>query len=227
LLSVKRPASILSRQPTGVGRRRSGSASGSEGERAESAARAARRAALKPYRKFSHRRGETEGAERREQRGVLSRLMLYTWTPLDTPDHAVGVERDRAEYRAVLEVLAGVPVTEVADRYGVSRQSVYAWLGRYRDEGPPGLADHSHRVLLHPWQIPAELEVAVCELRRAHRKWPLARSQGHLSKGWPRTERCRPASETTMRGNHRGRTLPLIERQLDPGVRRYAGLRFH
>jgi len=158
---------------------------------------------------------------------VLSRLMLYTWTPLDTPDHAVGVERDRAEYRAVLEVLAGVPVTEVADRYGVSRQSVYAWLGRYRDEGPPGLADHSHRVLLHPWQIPAELEVAVCELRRAHRKWPLARSQGHLSKGWPRTERCRPASETTMRGNHRGRTLPLIERQLDPGVRRYAGLRFH
>ena len=35
-------------------RRRSGSASGSEGVRAASAARAARRAALKPYRKFSH-----------------------------------------------------------------------------------------------------------------------------------------------------------------------------
>jgi transposase InsO family protein len=74
-------------------------------------------------------------------------------------------------YRAVLEVLAGVPVTEVADRYGVSRQSVHAWLGRYRDEGPPGLPDRSHRVLHHPWQIPAELEAAVCELRRAHRKW--------------------------------------------------------
>jgi transposase-like protein len=28
-------------------------------------------------------------------------------------------------YRAVLEVLAGVPVTEVAGRYGVSRQSVH------------------------------------------------------------------------------------------------------
>jgi hypothetical protein len=41
----------FSRQPTGVWRRRSGSASGSEGERAVSAARAARRAALKPYRK--------------------------------------------------------------------------------------------------------------------------------------------------------------------------------
>jgi transposase InsO family protein len=74
-------------------------------------------------------------------------------------------------YRAVLEVLAGVPVIEVAERYGVSRQSVHAWLGRYRDEGPPGLPDRSHRVLHHPWQIPAELEAAVCELRRAHRKW--------------------------------------------------------
>jgi transposase InsO family protein len=74
-------------------------------------------------------------------------------------------------YRAVLEVLAGVPVTEVADRYGVSRQSVHAWLVRYRDEGPAGLADGSHKVHGHPWQIPAELESAVCELRRAHRKW--------------------------------------------------------
>jgi len=74
-------------------------------------------------------------------------------------------------YRAVLEVLAGVPVTEVADRYGVSRQSVHAWLVRYRDQGPPGLADRSDKVRAHPWQIPAELEAAVCELRRAHRKW--------------------------------------------------------
>jgi transposase InsO family protein len=74
-------------------------------------------------------------------------------------------------YRAVLEVRAGVPVTEVAERYGVSRQSVHAWLRRYRDEGPSGLADRSHRVLQHPWQIGPEVESAVCELRRAHPKW--------------------------------------------------------
>jgi transposase InsO family protein len=74
-------------------------------------------------------------------------------------------------YRAVLEVMAGVPVTEVAERYGVSRQSVHTWLRRYRGEGPPGLEDRSHKVRQHPWQIPAELEAAICELRRAHRKW--------------------------------------------------------
>ena len=74
-------------------------------------------------------------------------------------------------YRAVLEVRAGVPVTEVASRYGVSRQGVHAWLRRYRDEGPSGLADRSHKVHQHPWQIPADVESAVCELRRAHPKW--------------------------------------------------------
>ena len=36
-------------------------------------------------------------------------------------------------YNAVLEVLeAGLPVTEVADRYGVSRQSVHTWVNRFR-----------------------------------------------------------------------------------------------
>src|SRR5487761_70515 len=70
-----------------------------------------------------------------------------------------------------MEVMAGVPVTEVAGRYGVSRQSVHGWLRRYRDEGPSGLADRSHRVQAHPWQIPAEIESAICELRRAHKRW--------------------------------------------------------
>jgi transposase len=74
-------------------------------------------------------------------------------------------------YRAVLEIAAGVPVTEVAERYGVSRQSVHAWLRRYRDEGPSGLADRSHRVRAHPWQIAAEIEAAVCELRRGLSGW--------------------------------------------------------
>jgi transposase len=74
-------------------------------------------------------------------------------------------------YRAVLEVMAGVPVTEVAGRYGVSRQSVHAWLRRYRCEGPSGLADRSRKVHQHPWQMPPDLESAICELRRAHPRW--------------------------------------------------------
>ena len=74
-------------------------------------------------------------------------------------------------YRAVLEAGAGVPVTEVAERYGVSRQSVHTWLVRYRQEGIAGLEDRSHQVRNHPWRIPAEVEEAICELRRGHPKW--------------------------------------------------------
>jgi transposase InsO family protein len=74
-------------------------------------------------------------------------------------------------YRAVLEVGIGVPVAEVAERYGVSRQSVHTWLVRYRQEGIAGLEDRSHQVHDHPWRIPAEIEEAICELRRGHPRW--------------------------------------------------------
>src|SRR5262249_35982927 len=38
-------------------------------------------------------------------------------------------------YHAVMEVLAGIPVTEVAARYRVSRQSAHTWVKRYREGG--------------------------------------------------------------------------------------------
>ncbi|WP_420711685.1 helix-turn-helix domain-containing protein [Streptomyces sp. NRRL B-24720] len=48
-------------------------------------------------------------------------------------------------YHAVMEVAAGVPVTQVAARYGVSRQSLHSWVRKYEQSGLPGLADRSHR----------------------------------------------------------------------------------
>ena len=74
-------------------------------------------------------------------------------------------------YRAVLAVLAGEPVIEVAVKVGVSRQSLHRWLARYRDEGLGGLADRSHRTESCPHQASAEVEAAVCELRREHPRW--------------------------------------------------------
>jgi hypothetical protein len=49
-------------------------------------------------------------------------------------------------YRAVMAVLDGARVTEVAAEVGVSRQSVHSWLVRYRDGGLAGLADRSRQV---------------------------------------------------------------------------------
>ncbi len=53
-------------------------------------------------------------------------------------------------YRAVLEVGAGFPVTEVAGRYGVSRQSVHTWLLRYRQEGIAGWMTAATRSITIP-----------------------------------------------------------------------------
>jgi transposase InsO family protein len=74
-------------------------------------------------------------------------------------------------YRAVLDAAAGVPVTEVADRYGVSRQSVHAWVRRYEQGGLGGLMDRSRRPESCPHQVSVEIETAVCELRREHPRW--------------------------------------------------------
>jgi transposase InsO family protein len=75
-------------------------------------------------------------------------------------------------YDAVMEVLRdGLTVTEVADRYAVSRQSVHTWIGRYEREGLGGLADRSHQPRTCPHQISPEVEAKVCELRRLHPEW--------------------------------------------------------
>jgi transposase len=69
-------------------------------------------------------------------------------------------------YQAVLEVDAGVPVVEVAQRFGVSRQAVHRWVARYRDGGLEALADRSKRPKSSPWQMSGEVEALVCQLRR-------------------------------------------------------------
>ncbi|MGW2788215.1 IS481 family transposase [Streptomyces populi] len=74
-------------------------------------------------------------------------------------------------YRAVLAVLAGATVTEVAARLGVSRQTVSGWKSRYEASGLAGLADRSRRPASCPHQASAEVEAAVCELRRKHPRW--------------------------------------------------------
>jgi transposase-like protein len=54
----------------------------------------------------------------------------------------------------------GLTVTEVAERYGVSRQAVHGWLRRYRTGGLDALADRSHRPDSCPHQMPAAVEAA-------------------------------------------------------------------
>jgi transposase-like protein len=55
-------------------------------------------------------------------------------------------------YRAVMAVRDGAAVTEVAAEVGVSRQSLHAWVRRYREAGLAGLVDRSQRPQSSPNQ---------------------------------------------------------------------------
>ena len=82
----------------------------------------------------------------------------------------LGVVEQR--HAAVLEVLRdGASVTEVALRFGVSRQTVHRWLRRYAARGLAGLADRSPRPDGCPHQMPAEVEALVVQLRRENPGW--------------------------------------------------------
>jgi transposase len=85
-------------------------------------------------------------------------------------------------YQAVLAVLAGDSVVEVAARAGVSRQSVHAWLRRYADDGLTGLQDRSRRPDGCAHQASAEVEALVCELRRHHPRWGTRRIEFELGR---------------------------------------------
>ena len=59
----------------------------------------------------------------------------------------------------------------VAGRYGVSRQAVHSWIGKYKRDGLAGLPDHSHRPHVQPRQIHAGVEALISQLRSAHPRW--------------------------------------------------------
>jgi transposase len=74
-------------------------------------------------------------------------------------------------YQAVLEVLEGAAVTDVARRFGVARQTVHVWLVRYAGHGLAGLADKSSRPLSCPHQMAPEMEARIVGMRAEHPGW--------------------------------------------------------
>jgi transposase InsO family protein len=96
--------------------------------------------------------------------------------------HLVEISVMEQRYEAVRAVQDGWKVTEVAERLGVSRQSVHRWIVRYEQGGLPALADRSHRPDGCSHQIAAELEAIICEIRRQHPGWGPRRIRHHLAR---------------------------------------------
>jgi transposase len=115
---------------------------------------------------------------------ALLPLLRPPWSRRGGRERAPGAHRGRATLQPVMEVLRdGLTVIEVAERYGVSRQTVHGWLGRSAAGGLEALADRSHRPDSRPHQMPATVEAHLCELRRRHPQWGQRRLAHELARG--------------------------------------------
>jgi transposase InsO family protein len=74
-------------------------------------------------------------------------------------------------YQAVVEVLEGATVVDVARRFGVARQTVQVWLGWYANHGLAGLADKSSRPRSCPHQMSPQVEARIVGMRTEHPGW--------------------------------------------------------
>jgi putative transposase len=62
-------------------------------------------------------------------------------------------------------------MTELCERYGISRKTGYKWLERFAEEGRKGLVDRSRAPHHCPHQISEEMAHLLCEARRRHPSW--------------------------------------------------------
>ena len=75
--------------------------------------------------------------------------------------------------------------TELADRFGVTRPTVYTWIARYRDGGAEALADRSSARLTQHARTPPELETLIVEARQAHPSWGPRKLLPDLARRYP------------------------------------------
>jgi transposase len=61
-------------------------------------------------------------------------------------------------------------ITELSRVYGVSRPTVYKWIGRYRERGSAGLEELARQPLNHPNATPADLVEKIVTMKLAHQK---------------------------------------------------------
>src|ERR1700679_3022465 len=81
-------------------------------------------------------------------------------------------------------------VTELAERYGVSRKTAYKWIGRYAERGPSGLEPGSSAPLRHGRATPAALRESILQQKEARPTWGPRKiiaklSELHPELGWP------------------------------------------
>jgi putative transposase len=95
----------------------------------------------------------------------------------------------------IAECLRGeLPMTVLCERYGISRDTGYRLLGRYREEGPGGLEARSRAPHRHGMAMAEEVAAAIVSLRRERPFWGPKKLRAVLQRRDPK--RLWPAAST-------------------------------
>jgi transposase-like protein len=75
-------------------------------------------------------------------------------------------------YRFVSEYRDGADsMSELCERYGISRETGYKWVRRFEESGSAGLTDRSRRPHHSPRTTAPEVIAALIAARRKHPRW--------------------------------------------------------
>jgi transposase InsO family protein len=85
-------------------------------------------------------------------------------------------------------------IKALCGRFGISRETGYVWLRRYRQSGLEGLVELDRAPERHPNQTAVSIEEAVLELRQAHMTWGPRKLKRILERDQP--GRSWPATST-------------------------------
>ena len=62
-------------------------------------------------------------------------------------------------------------VTELAERFSISRKTAHKWINRFKKHGQAGFHEHSRRPHSCPWQTDAAIVEELVKFRKAHPRW--------------------------------------------------------
>ncbi|OGO17823.1 MAG: hypothetical protein A2Z14_07145 [Chloroflexi bacterium RBG_16_48_8] len=62
-------------------------------------------------------------------------------------------------------------ITELAERFCISRKTAHKWINRFKQNGHSGFHELSRRPRIRPWQTDKAIVEELMDLRKAHPKW--------------------------------------------------------
>jgi len=94
-------------------------------------------------------------------------------------------------------------ITQLSQRFKISRKTAYKWLRRHREKGEPGLMDISRRPLTSPKRIAPQIETLALSVRDEQTAWGARKIKRRLEDMGHEGLPCPSTMTQILRRNHR------------------------